>query len=139
MELSHDRKFFFDWGFQQNYDLPWNSSSFYNIPIWSGFKDGKVRNKRELFESIELKYGVGMNGIHPNDFTAGEFYEALENLLVRWKYVLYLHLIRNLTYIISSYGFHETCLLKSVCELARYPFDENYNNIVSEIITFILR
>ncbi|KAL5274681.1 hypothetical protein ACFFRR_001015 [Megaselia abdita] len=114
VELSHERKFFFDWGFQQNYDLPWNSSSFYNIPIWPGFKDNKVRQRRDL------KYEVSQEGVHPNDFTAGEFYEALESLLV-------------------SYGFHETCLLKSVCQLARHPFDENHNNVLNEILTFILR
>ncbi|KAL5274678.1 hypothetical protein ACFFRR_001015 [Megaselia abdita] len=113
VELSHERKFFFDWGFQQNYDLPWNSSSFYNIPIWPGFKDNKVRQRRDL------KYEVSQEGVHPNDFTAGEFYEALESLLV-------------------SYGFHETCLLKSVCQLARHPFDENHNNVLNEILTFIL-
>lgn len=83
LELSHDRKFFCDWGFQQNYNLPWNSSNFYNIPIWPGLKDGKVRSRRDLFEDIESKYGVGKNGIHPSDFTAGELYEALENQLVR--------------------------------------------------------
>lgn len=83
IELSHDRKFFFDWGFQQNYDLPWNSSNFYNIPIWPGLKDGKFRQRRDQFENIKTKYGAGESGVHPNDFTAGELYEALENLLVR--------------------------------------------------------
>ena len=83
VDLSHDRKFFFDWGFQQNYDLPWNSSNFYNVPIWPGLKTDKF--KRSLSNEVNYdKYGNKGDGIHPNDFSAGEFYEAIENLLVRF-------------------------------------------------------
>ena len=37
-----------------------------------------------------------------------------------------------------SYGFHDTCLMRSVCELARHPFADDQQNILTEILTFIL-
>lgn len=48
-----------------------------------------------------------------------------------------LHLIKLVMHNFS-YGFHETCLLRSVCELARHPFADDQQNILTEILTFIL-
>ncbi|TMW48659.1 hypothetical protein DOY81_006248 [Sarcophaga bullata] len=114
------RKLYWDWGFQMNYDLPFNVKQFYNAPIWPDKFDDRKRRSIEALEqnstivwhSDHLKYhkeaGHGDNK-HSNDFTAGEFY-----------------------------GFHDTCLMRSVCELARHPFADDQQNILTEILTFIL-
>ncbi|XP_075144828.1 uncharacterized protein LOC142219937 [Haematobia irritans] len=124
------RKIYWDWGIQMNYDLPYNVEKLANLPIWGD------RRRRELNEldkqqtignqswwQIVDKYTNGAEGVqtnkHPSDFTAGELYYDLENIL-------------------TSYGYHETCLLRSVCELASHPFDETKENIITEILTFLL-
>ncbi|XP_055920464.1 uncharacterized protein LOC129952065 [Eupeodes corollae] len=109
-----NQKMYFDWGFQMNYDLPANLSSFYSVPIWPG-----AFNKRLSRDIDHSKYQVLNEGVHSNDFTAGELYIGFEDLLL-------------------SYGFHETCLLKSVCELAKHPFHDDEQNLITEIVTFIL-
>lgn len=35
-------------------------------------------------------------------------------------------------------GYHEDCLLKSVCELAKTPLHEDEDNIINEIMHFVL-
>ncbi|XP_061400296.1 uncharacterized protein LOC133336019 [Musca vetustissima] len=131
-EYLPDRRVIIDWCFQMAYDLPYQLSSFYNIPIWPG-KHSPVKNpKRSIandnvssignhWHSIEaINNTTTFGSRHPSDFTAGELYRSIEDLLV-------------------SYGFDETCLLRSVCELAKHPFDDdNQGNILTDIITFIL-
>ncbi|KNC21724.1 hypothetical protein FF38_03978 [Lucilia cuprina] len=128
LELLPDRRCIVDWCFQMSYDLPYKLSSFYNIPIWPG-KHGTKTRKRDINSfmldpfnswSIFEKYNTTKNqGRHPSDFTAGELYQSIEDFLV-------------------SYGYHETCLLKSVCELAKHPFAEEHRNLLTDILTFIL-
>ncbi|XP_030376317.1 uncharacterized protein LOC115625417 [Scaptodrosophila lebanonensis] len=123
-----DRRILIDWCFSVGYDLPNSLSSFYNIPIWPGFANlpqTQAQTKRELprnkteFE-MYAKYGRdGLAQMHPQDFSAGELYEAIEDFL-------------------TSYGFDETCLLRSVCELARHPFNDQYQFILTDLVTFIL-
>ncbi|XP_061400297.1 uncharacterized protein LOC133336020 [Musca vetustissima] len=128
------RKIYWDWGIQANYDLPYTPQNFINVPIWPNkwedeFEE-EIRRRRGLHEDhdksvnhtwwrIAEKYNEDVANKHPSDFTAGEFYYAMENLLI-------------------SYGFHETCLLRSVCELARHPFDDAQKNLLTEILTFVL-
>lgn len=42
--------------------------------------------------------------------------------------------------LISSGGYHDDCLLKSVCELAKHPiaFNDTEENVVHELIYYIL-
>uniref|UniRef100_A0A1I8NPC1 Uncharacterized protein n=1 Tax=Stomoxys calcitrans TaxID=35570 RepID=A0A1I8NPC1_STOCA len=115
-----------------NYDLPYNLQNFVNLPIWEGEWGNRRRRNLEELQSqdngkntwwhIAAKYNE-LNDTqpknHPSDFTAGELYHDLENLL-------------------TSYGFHDTCLLRSVCELARHPFDDAQQNLITEILTFLL-
>ncbi|KAM7364092.1 uncharacterized protein ACRADG_000743 [Cochliomyia hominivorax] len=128
MELLPDRRCIVDWCFQMTYELPYKLSSFYNIPIWPGKHSPKTRkrdtnsvfldslNNWYIFEKYNInKY----KGLHPSDFTAEELYKSIEDFLV-------------------SYGYHETCLLKSVCELAKHPFDDEHKNLLTDILTFIL-
>lgn len=92
-----NRKMYWDWGMQMNFDLPYNIDKFINVPIWPGkFGDRKRRNLIELphqsrgnytWSDIADKYNdVASNdsGKHYSDFTAGEFYYALENILTRY-------------------------------------------------------
>ncbi|CAD7077429.1 unnamed protein product [Hermetia illucens] len=107
-----DMKFFIDWGFQVNYVCPWLLSNFYDIPKWPGHSRMQTR-------TLSYDKYVLPNGTHPADASAGQVYMALEDLMI-------------------SYGFHETCLLKSVCEVARHPFDLENENLIAEIFSFVL-
>ncbi|XP_054742878.1 uncharacterized protein LOC129247649 [Anastrepha obliqua] len=127
VEYLPERSILIDWCFQMAYTLPSNVSAFYNIPIWPGFQNPKSRSVRES-ENPEVqqhmqwleKYNraTGENQ-HPMDLTAGELYRGIEDYF-------------------SSFGLHETCLLRSVCELAQHPFDDKYHTIITELLTFIL-
>ncbi|XP_017046800.1 uncharacterized protein LOC108091926 [Drosophila ficusphila] len=112
-----DRKLFWDWGLQMNYNLPAQPSSFYNATIWAD--ELSRRAKRELRNETAKYLPGGKTTMHPSDFTAGELYESLENMLIR-------------------YGFDESCLLRSVCELARHPFKDADNNMLTALLTFTL-
>ncbi|XP_075144907.1 uncharacterized protein LOC142219975 [Haematobia irritans] len=54
-----------------------------------------------------------------NDFTPMEFYESMEKINF-------------------SYGFHKTCWKRSICELARHPFDAAHGNWLTDLITFVM-
>ncbi|KAH8414055.1 hypothetical protein KR222_003773, partial [Zaprionus bogoriensis] len=121
-EFYPERRILIDWCFAVSYDLPYNLTSFYSIPIWPGFAN--YQTKRELPRnehsrpSFYAKYGYNeLTQTHPKDFSAGELYMAIEDAL-------------------GSYGFHDTCLLRSVCELAKHPFDAEH--MLSDILTFVL-
>ncbi|XP_005188037.1 uncharacterized protein LOC101887415 [Musca domestica] len=131
-EYLPERRFIVDWCFQMSYDMPYQLSSFYNIPIWPGKHSPIKGRKRSIVPSNAWSLEHHWNSIgaldnstavgrrHPSDFTAGELYRSIEDLLV-------------------SYGFDETCLLRAVCELAKHPFDaDNQGNILTDVITFIL-
>ncbi|XP_067619952.1 uncharacterized protein [Eurosta solidaginis] len=130
VEYLPDRSILIDWCFQMSYTLPGNVSQFYNIPIWPGIQNPKP-GKRSAYdgnESPELqqylkwleKYDrkIGENQ-HPMDLTAGELYRGIEDYL-------------------TSFGLHDTCLLRSVCELAQHPFDDKHQTILTELFTFVL-
>ncbi|KAH8414057.1 hypothetical protein KR222_003771 [Zaprionus bogoriensis] len=113
------RKLFWDWGIQMNYNMPSKPSSFYAASIWP---DEFARRDRRQLRNETQKYLSGPladHHMHPSDLTAGELYESLESML-------------------SRYGFDESCLLRSVCELARHPFDEEHQNMLTALLTFTL-
>ncbi|XP_034488905.1 uncharacterized protein LOC117792762 [Drosophila innubila] len=111
------RKLFWDWGVQMNYEMPAKPSSFYAANIWPG--QFERRNKRQLRNETEKYLPAGLTDMHPNDLTAGELYESIENMLTR-------------------YGMDESCLLRTVCELARHPFDDGHQNMLTALLTFTL-
>ncbi|XP_017874370.1 PREDICTED: uncharacterized protein LOC108621507 [Drosophila arizonae] len=111
------RKIFWDWGVQVNYELPSNPAKFYAAQIWED--QFARRAKRHLHNETQKYMPAAWTNMHPNDLTAGELYESIENMLVR-------------------YGFDETCLLRSVCELARHPFHDNEQNMLTALLTFTL-
>ncbi|XP_014096773.2 uncharacterized protein [Bactrocera oleae] len=131
VEYLPERSILIDWCFQMSYTLPGSVSAFYNIPIWPGIQNPKPRSKRRVDsdnDSLEVqkhlqwldKYDRKINvNQHPMDLTAGELYQGIEDYF-------------------SSFGVHETCLLRSVCELAQHPFDDNHHTILTELLTFIL-
>ncbi|XP_026839946.1 uncharacterized protein LOC6592129 [Drosophila persimilis] len=113
-----DRKLFWDWGLQMNYAFPNKPASFYAATIWPD--EFSRRGKRHVRnETTKYMPHGSTTDMHPSDFTAGELYESLESML-------------------SRYGFDETCLLRSVCELARHPFDDSHQNMLTGLLTFTL-
>ncbi|KAH8336355.1 uncharacterized protein [Drosophila kikkawai] len=116
-----DRKLFWDWGLQMNYALPAQPSSFYAATIWPDefSRRGKRQLRNETAKYLPAEGRRGVTSMHPSDFTAGELYESLESMLAR-------------------YGFDESCLLRSVCELARHPFKDTENNMLTALLTFTL-
>ncbi|XP_030572163.1 uncharacterized protein LOC115770866 [Drosophila novamexicana] len=123
-EFYPERRILIDWCFAISYDLPSDLSSFYSIPIWPGFANYQTKRELPRTDNNELslyaKYGYNaLTQTHPKDFSAGELYASIEDAF-------------------TSYGFHETCLLRSVCELAKHPFDDMHQHILIDILTFIL-
>ncbi|XP_018801168.1 PREDICTED: uncharacterized protein LOC108976496 [Bactrocera latifrons] len=123
--LPMHRTLFFDWGYQMNYDFPYNLSSFYNAPIWRLEKRDVNNDRVRDFNKLNLNEVRFKNWLdtskdrHFFDFTAGELYNALESLL-------------------ESYGYHRSCLLQSVCDIARYPFGAKEQHVLRDLITFVL-
>ncbi|KAH8363602.1 hypothetical protein KR084_011957 [Drosophila pseudotakahashii] len=115
-DLNTRTKVFMDMGFQMNYNLPATVSSFYNATIWAD--ELARRQKRESGNSLDTMDLEG--GMHPGDFTAGQLYTGLEHML-------------------ETYGFHRSCLLRSVCELALHPFaEDHFYGMVTQLVTFLL-
>jgi len=140
--VDPDRKAFMNVGFQFNYAMPFQPSSFYDPTYWRrdlsddsvevqkhnntirlNGTDDDVKNmtKRDTVDNkIDgTKYHSELN--NHQDISAGELYRSLESLLV-------------------EAGYHETCLLKSVCEVARHPFhkDDEHEDLLAEILQFVL-
>ncbi|XP_001359131.4 uncharacterized protein [Drosophila pseudoobscura] len=111
LDLPTRTKVFMDMGFQMNYNLPNLLSSFYNSTIWAD--ELSRRSKRQLNSQMD-------SALHPSDITAGELYVGLEHML-------------------ENYGYHRSCLLRSVCELSLHPFAEDHiYGLVTQVITFLL-
>ncbi|KAL9887750.1 uncharacterized protein ACN2A1_009852 isoform 1-T1 [Glossina fuscipes fuscipes] len=124
-ELLPERSLFIDWCFQMSYDLPHSLSSFYNVPIWPSKQNSKHQKRESSFRNQTLwspweKYNMlTFTKRHPNDFTANELYQGIEDIM-------------------KSYGYHENCLLLSICELAQHPFADDDVNVLTNILTFVL-
>ncbi|KAH8385919.1 hypothetical protein KR200_006761 [Drosophila serrata] len=124
VDLPTRTKVFVDMGFQMNYNLPATVSAFYNASIWADelarrqkrqLEDNGLDGNQQQQKQLEME-----DGIHPGDFTAGQLYLGLEHML-------------------ETYGFHRTCLLRSVCELALHPFaKDHFYGMVTQVITFLL-
>ncbi|EDV92522.1 uncharacterized protein LOC6564107 [Drosophila grimshawi] len=114
------RKVFMDLGFQMNYNLPFSLDAFYNPTIWSNALERRGKRELENFTGAANALLEAESGIHPRDFTAGELYAGAERVL-------------------EDYGFHRSCLLLSVCELALHPFADNHSyNLFVQVISFLL-
>ncbi|XP_022211451.2 uncharacterized protein LOC111066846 [Drosophila obscura] len=124
-ELYPERRILIDWCFAISYNYPYKLSEFYSIPIWPGFANNNVKRAVPQLEQTDAnfytKYGhdAASGGIHPKDFSAAELYAFLEDTL-------------------AGYGYHETCLLRSVCELAQHPFDGSHQHMLTDFVTFVL-
>ncbi|XP_034112295.1 uncharacterized protein LOC117573300 [Drosophila albomicans] len=121
IDIPDARKVFMDLGFQMNYNMPYDVASFYNPTIWSNALERRRRHT-DGFTGTVKELMEAENGIHPNDFTAGELYTGLERRL-------------------EENGFHKSCLLRSVCEIALHPLadDHSYSfTLIVKIITFLL-
>ncbi|XP_037942800.1 uncharacterized protein LOC119675666 [Teleopsis dalmanni] len=124
IDLPKLRQISLDWGFQMNYELPYNLSSFYNIPIWPGLIGNVQRRSLANSKQLNLLYEEFNNetlGLDPYDYdySAGEIYRGLQDVLI-------------------GYGYHSSCLQRSICELSQHPFADTESNYLTEILTFIL-
>lgn len=130
-DLSKDRKVFFDWGLQMNYDMPYNISSAYASPIWP------TKGLRGFSQNP--------GAVHAHDFTAEDLYNGLAKMLSRYVRMWYKEpfdcccLIKTNFLTSSSYGYDRSCLNRSVCELFQTPFDGAYGNVVTDVINFLLK
>ncbi|XP_017477299.1 PREDICTED: uncharacterized protein LOC108367216 [Rhagoletis zephyria] len=120
-DLPPKRKVFWDWGLQMNHVMPYDAASFYNVPIWSTMKrDAENVGSRRVNDNQTFTAWIdALGNRHIFDFTAGELYRSIERL-------------------IESYGYHSSCLLQSVCDLAKHPFDVEQQHLIADLITFIL-
>ncbi|KAM8705708.1 hypothetical protein ACLKA7_010068 [Drosophila subpalustris] len=122
IDIPDARKVFMDLGFQMNYNLPFNLAAFYNPAIWSNALERRRRRHLDDFTGTVRQLLDAENGIHPNDFTAGQLYAGLEHRL-------------------QDHGFHSSCLLRSVCELALHPLADNHSSdygLIVQIVTWLL-
>lgn len=109
-----------NWGIQCNYDLPFNYSFYVNPPFWE-----------QRSASVVGKNGLGYREI-------GETYEQSKK---RVKKDLNVDEFYDFVYqSIPSMGYHKTCILKSICELAKVPLHQNdgEEDILHEILHFVL-
>lgn len=101
-------------GFQINYALPFRLSSFYNPMYWAR----AISNVSSPAIFIDEKE-VNKTSRDKRDITAGQMYSELKQ-----------------TFDMS--GYHEDCLLKSVCELAKNPLHKHDDDLMHEIMHFVL-
>ncbi|CAO1424089.1 unnamed protein product [Diamesa hyperborea] len=115
-KIPDNRRVGLNIGFQINYQMPFKLGSFYNPMFWA----------RKLSHVSSPAISIDVNSTEYNekyrvkrDLTAGQFYAGLKETM-------------------SLSGYHEDCLLKSVCELAKTPLHEDEDNIINEIMHFVL-
>lgn len=101
-------------GFQINYNLPFRLSNFYDPMYWARAMSNAsspaiIIDEKAEKETTRVK----------RDLTAGQLYSGL-------KQTFYMT------------GYHEDCLLKSVCELAKHPLLKHDDDLIHEIMNFLL-
>lgn len=130
------RKLNMNVGLQVNFALPWNVSEFRNPPNWDQERD--LASKRDHAENSANDKRL------KRDLGAGEFYTTLEELIQ-----LYVHQIDSSTSAsvlsiltvldtINIYrrGYHSTCIMKAVCELAQHSFHHDEENLLNSLLHF---
>lgn len=125
-------------GFAMSYGLPFKPSQFYDPIYWARSNKNETSligaffnrmiessdddNEEEVTESateaVENDRDYIMR-IAKRDVSAGEFYHGIKEAL-------------------SVAGYHEECLLKCVCELAKHPLVEDNDNLMAELLHFVL-
>lgn len=139
------RKIFSSWfwifvhfaGFQINYGLPFSPKSFYHPMFWGRsdsngslfnlFFNRMIESKDDSEDDIQTTTDISStleddeesSRITKRDLSAGELYYGIRETL-------------------SFAGYHEECLLKSVCELAKHPLVEDKDNVMGELLHYIL-
>lgn len=98
-------------GFQINYNLPFRLSNFYDPMYWAR----AMSNASSPAMFIDVK----KTSRAKRELTAGQLYSGLKQTF-------------GLT------GYHEDCLIKSVCELAKSPLFKDEDNVIHEIMHFLL-
>ena len=120
-------------GFQVNYGLPSTLSGFYNPIFWARSGGNKTSLMGEFFNKLieepideddeieeEEEATEKPPRIVKRDLTAGEIYQSIRD-------------------VVAFSGYHQDCLLKSVCELAKHPLAaEDEENLISELLHFVL-
>jgi hypothetical protein len=125
-------------GFGISYGLPFSPKNFYHPAFWgrSSSNDSSTLNKffnrliennndvEEDEEEIQSTTEVSNESrefgkMAKRDLSAGEFYHGIKETL-------------------SIAGYHEECLLKCVCELAKHPLVEDEDNLMTELLHFVL-
>ena len=127
-------------GFQINYNLPFQLKDFYSPMYWarslsnignitSNFINAFVQGKSNDVDDTAIETTIKPKSKKKKkkksktkikrDLSAGQLYAGLRETM-------------------SMSGYHEDCLLKSVCELAKTPLHEDEDNVINEIMHFVL-
>ncbi|KAG5671911.1 hypothetical protein PVAND_002080 [Polypedilum vanderplanki] len=142
-------------GFQINYNLPFNVSSFYSPMFWAR-KISKSSNMFiDFFERMTESDDIAGNEdetvesatlIEEDETTTETLLERNQRMIYKDDFYtdlsagqFYASIIETMEYA----GYHEDCLLKSVCELAKIPIYHEDNkqieeDIMSEVLHFVL-
>uniref|UniRef100_A0A1B0D0D9 Uncharacterized protein n=2 Tax=Phlebotomus papatasi TaxID=29031 RepID=A0A1B0D0D9_PHLPP len=98
-------------GVQVNYNTPYTPAEFYNPPNWQS----------------KSFHGSGNEGLNhtkyshvKRDLTAGEFYGILGDILK-----------------VQGIQNEQECMLKAVCQMAKYPLTHRHDDLIEEILHFI--
>lgn len=150
-------------GFQANYNLPFALKGFYSPAFWArsdsngtSFVDSffykmiasSDESSAELIDdtttiipetTTELikkkkKKAVKKSKRH---VSASEFYYGINESFKMWA----LHEFTGGKVLILNYsrsGYHEDCLLKSICELAKHPLIHDKENLLHEMLYYVL-
>ncbi|XP_059611068.1 uncharacterized protein LOC132257994 [Phlebotomus argentipes] len=106
-----NRKVALNMGVQVNYNTPWTPAEFYNPPIWQSRSLPEPANETSQHSSY--------NHVK-RDLTAGEFYRILGDILK-----------------VQGVENEEECLLKAVCQMAKYPLAHEHDDLIEEVLHFI--
>ncbi|XP_055543363.1 uncharacterized protein LOC129728913 [Wyeomyia smithii] len=103
-------------GFQVMFNMPWRLRDFNRPMYWaraiSDIVSGRITPVTDSKNSSRFRR-------YSPEVTAGQVYNAIDTIS-------------------AAIGLHPECLPKSVCELVKVPFDREQENILHEIVHFIL-
>uniref|UniRef100_A0A336MBM8 CSON013193 protein n=1 Tax=Culicoides sonorensis TaxID=179676 RepID=A0A336MBM8_CULSO len=118
----NNRKVQVNSGWQTNFDLPSSVSVFtnpVNFPGW--YKKRSIDENHEIIrkkrKAVYEKYLNGTRIVH--DIPAGALYNSFRDML-------------------PMYGFHEECLERSICEMAKHPIHRHEDDVLSEALHILL-
>ncbi|XP_063709312.1 uncharacterized protein LOC134837849 [Culicoides brevitarsis] len=117
----NNRKVQVNSGWQTNFDLPSTVRVFtnpVNFPGW--YKKRSLDEQNLVRQKRKANYEKYLNGTRiVNDIPAGAFYNSFREML-------------------PMYGYHEECLERSICEMAKHPIHRHEDCVLAEVLHVLL-